>query len=199
MCFEKNVLIVIIIVEKSVLGTKKIGNRRAEKIGVSSSSSSSSQNRASKDAKHFFRVAGKGSVSTVETDLEQMLPFRSTIGSSPFTEGLKKAFSSSKFRMGENGVASHATDGGGGGGNNFLTSFSLLSWMHIHLRRDETFWFPVLRKRFRRRFIFTVFLFPLLFLLCFKTYRWQKKILFFQATLFQGSMQKEKKILIRNR
>ena len=48
----------------------------------------------------------------------------------PNTEGLKKAFSSSKFRMRENGVASHATDGGGGGGNNFLTSFSLLSWMH---------------------------------------------------------------------
>ena len=140
--------------EKVSLAPKKIGKRRAEKIGASSSSSS--QNRALPRTRNTFFVLREKEVCRLSRQTWSkcchfVLLY---VGSFPFTEGLKKAFSSSKFRMRENGVASHATDGGGGGGgggNNFLTSFSLLSWMHIHTRRDETFWFPVLRKKILKK------------------------------------------------
>ena len=82
--------------------------------------------------RNTFFVLREKEVS-VETEKEANVAISLYYRKLPNTEGLKKAFSSSKFRMRENGVASHATDGGGGGGgggNNFLTSFSLLSWMH---------------------------------------------------------------------
>ncbi len=154
MCFEKNVLlIVIIIVGKSVLGTEKKSGKE-ERKRLEPPPPPPHKTELPRTRNTFFELREKE--VSVETDLEQMLPFRSAVGSSRIRRVLKKLLALQSFGWGK--MESHHADGGGGG-NNFLTSFSLLSWMHAHARRDETSWFPLYcakKKKIKKIHITTV-------------------------------------------